>query len=208
MKSFPNYVAVWMTYGDKGTPWAADFAKHNPGVVQYVCTATSPASEDAWRNCDRNVRAWCIEHLAEVDTEWVVFLEWDVMVRANLAAALGNPRRGIGLIGPAVMQGVRDRQWPIFPEISRLPLDMRAGAIGIAPFAVCAVRRDVLALICEERFDALYDADIFCELRTPTLVSSLGFGIGQAAALRDVGLRPLRTPAADVFGIFHPVKNP
>ena len=106
---------------------------------------------DAWRNCDRNVRGWCREHLGEVAADWVLFLEWDVLARGNLAAALGTPRRGVGLIGPAVTQGVRDRNWPTFTEVFRLPMEMQAGAIGIAPFAVCAIRVDVLSMICEER---------------------------------------------------------
>jgi hypothetical protein len=137
----------------------------------------------------------------------VVFLEYDVLVRADLAAALGRPRPGVGVVGARVLQGVRDAHWIGFREVEALPEDLRAGAIGITPFAVFAVSREAMDELIHPEWDGLFAGDFLSELLPTTVLASMGFGIGQAADLRNVTTTRMAYPGDDAVGIFHPVKS-
>ncbi|MEO5914874.1 MAG: hypothetical protein ABIS50_11615 [Luteolibacter sp.] len=203
--SFPNYELVWMTSGERGTPWRDDFTSSNPGIIQHVSTGEE-TGEEGWLNCDRNIRHWWWENGAAVETEWLVFMEYDTLPRANLAAALGKPRPRVGMMGATVMQGVRDRGWPGFQDIDKLPLKMRAGAIGICPQAICAVRRDVLDAICSPVYDELFAVSMLGELRLTTIAGYEGFRIQAAAAMPNVKAYRIAAPGEGVSGIFHAIK--
>jgi len=206
MKTFPDYEVCWLTFGDKGLPWQDDFTASNPGVVQHVHTGAE-TSDFAWRNCHRLARAWWAEHRETVVTPWVVFLEYDVLVRADLAVALGRPRPGVGVVGARVLQGVRDAHWIGFREVERLPDEMQAGAIGVTPFAVFAVVREAMDELIHPHWDELFGEDFLSELLPTTVLASMGFGIGQAADLRGVTTTRMAYPGDDAVGIFHPVKS-
>ena len=206
MKTFPEYELVWLTFGDKGLPWREDFSASNSGMVQHVHTG-SEVSEFAWRNCHLLVREWWAANRETVGTPWVVFLEYDVLVRADLAAALGRPRPGVGVVGARVLQGVRDAHWIGFRDVEKLPEELRAGAIGITPFAVFAASREALDELIHPEWDELFAEDFLSELLPTTILASMGFRVGQAVDLPNVTTTRMAYPGDDAVGIYHPVKT-
>ena len=87
-----------------------------------------------------------------------------------------------------------------------LPAALRPHAAGIRPLAVVVLSRECLDALLRPEFDAVFAADLFCELRLATVVQAAGFRIGEMPGLDEVGHRPLRAPAR-LPGIWHPVKS-
>jgi len=83
---------------------------------------------------------------------------------------------------------------------------MQVSACGVVPLAVLQFCRRSLDLICEERFDELYELDGYCELRTPSTLSYVGVPIRATDALKALDWRPQPYPWLQ-SGIFHPVKK-
>ena len=210
MKTYP-YEIVWMTTQATGTPHAAALQAANPGLRIHVkspaAAGNGPGQErtGAWRNCDRNIRVWWRDHRGQVTTESVLFLEYDVLVNVPLLPVVPSMTPGVGIAGAAVLTAVADgrKYWP-FRETNRLPVAIRSHAIGIAPLAFLQISRHALDRLIDQCYDQAFAADIFCELRLPTVIRHAGYQVA-ALDLPEVGVKPLQ-PGPGERGIFHPVK--
>ena len=205
---FP-YPVVWMTTPESGTPHAGALLSANPGVTIHTCHSphphTGPARSHAWRNCDRNIRAWWKFNRDHITAPAVLFLEYDVYCNVNLAASIPTLSLDIGLRAPSILSGVKNRRtyWP-FEDIPALPRSMQALACAAAPLAVLLISRFALDAILSPEYDAVFAADIFCEVRLPTVIRHAGFSVAEMN-LSYVGCSAIRP----VFpGIYHPVKSP
>jgi len=209
--SLPEYPfqCVIMTTPKTGAPHLAALQASNPGLAVEVCqsrdAATEAEAKDAWRNCDRNIRSWWRENRDSVSAEQVLFLEYDVLVTVDLFIALRIMPAGFGMMGAAVRGIATDgRAWGPFAEARRLPREVAAFASGIAPLAVALISRGALDAVCDEKWDAAFDADIFCELRLPTLVRACGYRL-MATPLPNVLCGKYNREIAGP-GIYHGVK--
>lgn len=209
-RTYP-YEVVIMTSSQHRQPHAKALRNANPGLAIHVSEPVAGVNDSAyvsaWRNCDRNIRSWWAANRLNVKTPSVIFMEYDVLCNVCLADHIGPLKRGVGAAGAAVMTAVAHSRsfWP-FREIPRLPLRLRGHAIAIAPLAFMQIARTALDEILHPEYDDAFDADIFCELRLPTIIEHCGYQIG-ALELPNVGVRVLH-PAPDDRGIFHPVKQP
>jgi hypothetical protein len=207
MKTYP-YEWVWMTTQRHGTPHAQALQAANPGLVIHLSAPPAGDSPDAyhhaWRNCDRNIRAWWLAHRLTVTADLVVFAEYDVLCTADIRDHIAPLAPGDGIAGPRVMSCLRDARhyWP-FRDIPRLPRVMQGLAIATAPLAVLLISRAALDAIFDPVFDEVFATDIFCELRMPTVIRYLGFGVA-SLDLPQVHCTPYAPPPR--HGIFHPVK--
>lgn len=205
MKAY-DFEVVWMSSGGHGFPHADALWASNPDLAAMRHTAPD-TGEDGWRNCDRNIRAWWQAHRNTVTVDRVLFLEWDVLVTQDLREVFPARRVVPGLEGAALRTPVRDgRSWGVFEEVPRLPEAMRPHAVGIAPLSVVMLSRDALDAVCDPQWDDLFAADVFSELRLPTLVRFLGYPVQANARLLQVTCGPSFHPG-NTPGIYHPVKT-
>lgn len=202
-----DFEVVWLTSGGRGTPHAAALQAANPDVISHVWSEPETGVE-GWRNCDRNVREFWLACGDQVQADRVLFLEYDVFVNVDLRTLIPPEKRRVGLVGARLMTPVRDgRTFPPFGEVERLPREMRGLAIGIVPFAVALLTRAALDALAQPQHDALFKADIFCELRFPTMVRVSGFAVEGCPLWPAVTTTPRRT-APTAPGLYHPVKFP
>ena len=166
-----------------------------------------PARNHAWRNCDRYLRAWWDRYRQTVATDHVLFLEGDVYVNCDLTELFHGPWMECDLVAAGLRYQVRDRRtWFGFREMDRLPVAMTDAAIGVEPLAVMMLSRRALDRLLWTDYDAVFNDDIFCELRLPTCVQHAGGEVGFHPRLHDVGCLPT-LPRRGERGIWHPVKT-
>lgn len=194
-----------MTTQASGTPHAAALQEANPGLDIRVRISPQETGKNLWRNCDRNLREWWRQNRETVTQESVLFLEFDVFCNVALGPRIPPLAKGCGIAAAAIVTPVARRcsYWP-FEDLLRLPRPMLGLACATAPLAVLQVSRKALDAILSPEYDALFAADIFCELRLPTAIRHAGFGVAEIR-LPDVGCIPV-TPTHP--GIWHPVKLP
>lgn len=199
-----------MTCADVGTPHAAALAAANPHLP--IRTHTAPGSPDAaekllaWRNCDRNIRDFWRANRADVAEDRLIFAEYDVFANVDVAATVSTVDSS-DCLAAAVMSPLRDgRSWPVFAESSRMPAVMRHWLAGVVPLGLLMLSREALDELADSRHDEIFAADVFCELRLPTILRAAGFRILQNPAWSDVTVRHMQPPSG-FRGIMHAVKK-
>lgn len=193
-----------MTNARCGTPHLGRFLRSNPDVPVHVVCGKALAGDDrtmAWRNCDRLIREWWMEQGRFLDFRRALFLEWDVVFDSPIDEIFPEGH----FIGRDV-HDPRTKQWTWFSEILSLPTELQSHALGVSPLAALMISRECLSAMCEHPIaDALFEQDIFCELRLPTLASACGYQPMQnREMLPNLGCYPI--PAGSGQGVWHSVK--
>lgn len=204
-----SFEIVIMTTAVSGTPHERALRDSNPGIPIHVRESIQGEGADLetrWYNCDRNIRAWWRSMRELVCAREVLFLEYDVFCNVDLTSLIRPLPLHAGIAAAKIMSGVRDRRsfWP-FADIPRLPREMTALACATAPLAVLLISRRALDAIIDPRYDAVFEDNVFAEVRLPTVIRHAGFSPIEYP-LPDVGCVPFRPGGRS--GIFHPVKEP
>lgn len=152
----------------------------------------------AWRNNDSILRQWIKNNISIIKHNNIALLEWDVLVTQKLPDIQID-----GLMGKYVRTISSDPSWPWFKESRRLDM-YKKHAIGVAPFGVLFMNKKCLDVIIDPEFDAIYNKDIFCELRFPTAINSKNINIS-TYHLPDVEWYSMSVKKQP--GIYHCVKN-
>jgi hypothetical protein len=207
----PKLEIVVLTYESAGVPHLAALEASNPGTLVHVRGGPDEANEalrvEAWRNCDRNMRRWWVENRETCAAGAVLFLEWDVLVTRSLEGELDLLDGSAGMAVANVFGPLgTGRRFAPFRETVRLPAEIRHLAAAAVPTGVVGLTRAALDALADERWDALYAADVFAELRLPTVVRACGFQVVRQPLWERAGTTPF-TPEAGASGIFHPVKT-
>lgn len=195
------------SYGTRGAPHLEWIKRSNPGQKVHVDARGTPGARDnvaAWRNADRIIREWWRENGSSVQGDRLAIVEWDVLVRKHFALA-GAPRDA-GLSGrdPKIWGDV---PWCWWKEVGLLPGELRPHRHGLAPFCALIASRECLDAVADSRWDHVFDLDIFCELRLPTVVRACGFEIGRAPDFDGCSCDPIPDPGRQP-GFWHPIKHP
>lgn len=199
------WTAVWLTSGNKGVPHLGRFLEKNPSVPVHVVNGRpfdDPAERtNAWRNCDRLIRDWWRNTGNQLHFDKVLFLEWDVLFNEGIEEVMPD---GEFVVCDAKVPGKSDWIW--FAETNSLPPEMRKNARGAAPLAIMALSRACLeTMMSHPLAEELFEADIFCELRFPSLARHCGFEpIDNRAGFPDVQFHEV-TPGSG-NGVWHAVK--
>ena len=186
-----------VTYGDKGCPWLDSLTKSNPqSEIWLIDDLRTGNSKTLWRNSDVPLREFWAKCGETVGSDRLWFLEHDVLV----TTALPDARDVLGVAGKDVMVG---DGWMWMGERDRLEDGMFP--VGIAPLGVSVFSREALDAIVNPRWDSLYEKDVFCELRTPSVVKTCGLPVDHIA-LPDVRWHRRKSDVRP--SIYHSIKGP
>lgn len=191
---------VILTHEGAGTPHLDHLLCSNHQADVYVHTSTKAnTAEDKllrWRNCDREIRQWWTTHRHLIKEQYVTFVEYDVLVNDDLTIL----ETGYDLLGKSFKVDGVDTYWQWFSESNKLPFP----AYGIVPLAVIKLSSKALDTLALPEFDSIYDENIFCELRLPSVLMSKKCSVGESVHLS--GLHSYRvTHPGDRKGIWHKV---
>ncbi len=196
---FAGCSALVVTYGNKGTPWMEHLRRSHPEMeIHVACDGRVGKSADLWRSCDRFLRDWWKENGGRVSGSHLWLLEHDVLVTTELPDC--SEVRGMG--GQHVKHA-ENRDWMWLGEADRLPEGMLPH--GMAPLGVTVYHRQALDALIDPAWDALFAADVFCELRLPSVIAHCGFPLVELP-LPEVRAGSI-TPDRNVPGIYHAVKG-
>ena len=135
----------------------------NPDVSLHLCIGLSGNRKlNAWRNCDRTLRDCWRHSRHKIAGAAIAVIEWDVLVTQKLP-----PLSGDFQAKQIVKQG--EIEWHWWTEahlLNGIP------AYGAAPIGVSFWSREALDYVADPRWDDLYRRDIFCELRTPSILAT------------------------------------
>jgi len=200
-----DFEAVWMTSGNRGAPHDAALRNSNPGLTIYTHTSAE-SGMDGWRNCDRGIRDWWVSNREATAAGNFLFLEYDVLVKTDMREMF--PRlKPLIVVGCSLKTMVKDgRSSPPLKEAWKLPPKMHPYAIALVPFAILMLSREALDEMASPENDALYQADIFNEMRTPTLLRFKGFTIQGNPRLSHITATTIPYPSGE-SGIWHAVKT-
>ena len=197
---------VWMASQAIGTPHASAVQSANPDLRTHTFYYPQASEErgTAWRNGDRNIRNAWRDLRGKIIADAVLFFDWDVFANVDLAAVIPTMPAGVGMLAARVFLPVRDaRSCQPFSEVGKLPRDM--AAVGVEPLGCMLLTRGALDALLDPIHDPLFNADVFSELRLPSVVTACGYQVS-AMDLPHLATTPMTVPAG-AKGIFHPVKN-
>ena len=199
---------VFLTTPLLGLPHLKHFHDMNPGLEYHVCMTpdgiNAAEKHHMWRNCDRHIRDFWKAHRTSVKADYVIFMEHDVLCNDSVKKRIPNL---LGMSGAKVVDGILSEHthWNWASEVVRLPEGVRSDRV-IVPQAVIQFSRDCLDAICQPEYDTVFAADIFCELRLPSVVHAAGFPIQVIEGLDEVQWHEVSVQGTGK-GIWHAVKK-
>ena len=154
-----------------------------------------------WRNADRMIRNWWMNNRKCFPYEkHFVILEWDVYVNDEIIwvdkeDALSGKNLHVDL----------ESKWEWWKDADKLPSDMTP--VGLSPLCCLSMTRDALDEIARPKWDSLFQSNIFCELRLPSIVYHSGMKV-TTSDLPYVSSGETKAHTSGKRGIFHSVKQP
>ena len=176
-----DFECVIMTSGVRGTPHMASLNNSNPELIVHTCVSPEVGYK-GWYNCDRHIREWSRR---ELTASKYLFLEYDVLIDASIKNYFDN--------NDVEAMGYTDCDFPCIAEGSKLKAyDIKA--CRISPLAVVMLSRQVLSAIVQPEMNSVFEDEIYCEVRFPSVIQHLGYSIAVNGKLNKE------------HGVCHPVK--
>ena len=177
-----------------------------PRIINKEFPESSGFSPTKIRNCIRNnhdkfIRDWARDNLPKITTNNVALIEWDVLVN--------KPFPNLKMEGASSKFFKADHRWCWMAQEHRLQ-EFKDSAFGLTPFAVLLFNKECIKEWVKEKYDSLYERDIFCELRIGTIMNYSNNLQGQ------IKLPNIRLPGEKIKfsketllteDFFHPVKT-
>lgn len=167
---------------------------------------------EAWRNADRTIRKYLNTIINDILYDNILLVEWDVYIDTEVP--------DIDFDGALFNNIIKNKNngWCWWKEIDNLPEQLRSCATGGALWSLIAIKKTYLEMLLSNKYDYIYEMDIFSELRTPTLMQHLGVPLSElpknwskfiCPAESDLIQQILDTKSdiSNDMKIFHPVKK-
>lgn len=167
---------------------------------------------EAWRNVDRTIRKYLNTIINDILYDNILLVEWDVYIDTEVP--------DIDFDGALFNNIIKNKNngWYWWKEIDSLPEEFRSCATGGALWSLIAIKKTYLELLLSNKYDYLYEMDIFSELRTPTLMQHLGMPLSELprnwskfmSSNESILIKQILDNKLDIsnnIGIFHPVKK-
>lgn len=182
--------------GQPVLPHLKALRKSNPGVPVHICCKINNGDrQDEWRNSDRRFRDWWRKFAGCVKSDRIVILEWDVLVTSPIVLP------DCAFAAKIVKTRESDPGWKWFEEAGALPEGMTP--VGVVPLAVTYWTRAALDHLADSKFDAIFAKDLFCELRTGSVMAT--WTTVSEVVMPHVDWRSVAFDGGE--GIYHAVKE-
>jgi hypothetical protein len=219
-----GYTILILTHVDKNTgdvllPHLKWIGKTNPEIdTRIIVGEDSPLGKKYnWKNGDQPLRKWWKEHCHTIKTDNVAVVEWDTLIGCKLP----DIPEEFDLVGGLVMRenpSLRGKWkpklmgdptwsedcWYWWGDIPMLQIKSDERAIGLVSFGALFMRKWVLDVVCDERWDQAYLSSIQNELRFPTIASVEGARVG---TIELPFVSWTNVSVGDIPGIYHSVKH-
>lgn len=195
-----NFTLVWLTHGTAGVPHQSHFTLANPDVDQRIHAA---GIDVTWFHADKNHYQWWRDNRDTITTPYILFFEYDVL--CNVTLSVPDDFKGCAAIN---MIKYPDRpKWLNEVDPTVFPVAYRPFVYRVAPLAVLLADRAALDSLLLEEHAPLWDMEIYCEDRLPTIMAASGIQLSSLAygASSESWQQPYKPGH---YSIFHPVKEP
>ena len=211
-------------------PWTIIYYSHTDPIHSDHIRASNPDAQlilldtsndlsrvEAFGRGDYLLRKALKSKFSLIAHDNVLLVEWDVLITATLPDV---PVRGLQAMTVATEESAPDWMW--WSHFKRLPPALRTAKIGVVPFGFLAIERSSLQSILDPHFDALFELDIFSEVRFAAVSHFCGIGVREldkSVFLPERLLRSTREDEVAAFearyagsyltapGFYHPVKH-
>ena len=162
----------------------------------------------AWSNNDRILRENLKKQIDNIIHEKVLLVEWDVLINMEVPDIKFD-----GLVAQNIFRKGDNIKWYWWKELEKLPEYYKPFICGASLWSLIGITKECLVEILNSKYDDLYNMDIFCEIRTSTILRSLGFNMTKFPTelsrfiLRNESSALESMENIKYYGIFHPVKN-
>lgn len=202
-----NLQVLWLTDESKNLIHQDAFTLSNPNIIQHISSGKKDIgnSREGWRNADRLIRSWWKSDGYKTNADTIFCLEWDVYCNYPLEKL----EISAGLNGTYILNPIDNEDWCWWQELNRLPKDLHQYATGCAPLGFLAISRNCLDDISDQKFDSIFAADIFSEMRLPTCVKSCEYNVQEFIKTdlkNSIFCHEINIPTKQA-GIFHAVKK-
>lgn len=176
--------------------------KYNPNAQIMLCDISHNLPRDyAWRNSDSMIRNWLKLNFDKIEHDRIMLIEWDVFINRPLPDIQFQ-----GVMAKVVITPQTERTWVWFRETERLGT-LKQFASGIVPLAFLVLDKQSCKTLIDPKFDAIFSQDIFCELRTSSVLRSENIPITQMSfPIPYVSLNK-NFANLDEPNFYHPVKE-
>lgn len=186
---------------------------HNPDA-QIIAADTSSLWKkfgDAWsyRNNDSSFRVWLKYNIDNIEHNNVAVFDWDVLCKMELPKDF--PLTNEIIVKEHIPYTEKTFDWWWFGEYNKLQ-KYKPWACGIQPLGVLFTDKTSLSKILDPSLDKIFNSNIFCELRFPTICNYLNIKINTFTQpqLEFIRTRPDYSDEIKEFKtgyIYHPVKR-
>lgn len=171
--------------------------KSNPDAQILLADTSNNFNKNfAWRNGDLLYRTWLQNNYDKLYYNNIAILEWDVLVSQKLPDIKINGILGKHIISP-------NKKWFWFKEKKRLK-EYEKYSVGLSPLGVLFMCKNCVQQIVDQKFDIIYQQDIFSELRLPTILNSKNIQIS-SYSLPNVSWKSVKYKTLP--SIYHPIKS-
>lgn len=127
-----------------------------------------------WFHVDRVTLTHVKNIFDQIQYDNLLLIEWDVLVNMELPKVeFADVFAKASYEAPAKDSPDREKWW--WKEIKKLPEFLQDHAHGIFPASVIGIKKDVLKQVIDPKWDEIFNQEIHCEVRLPTILNYLGY---------------------------------
>ena len=173
----------------------------NPDANILLCDISSYnlslGTKYCWRNSDAFIRNWLRNNRSSITSNHIAIIEWDVLITKPLPDLCFD-----GFVCKNIHR--HSKNWYWFKE-SKLLGKYEEFKIGITPLAVLFMDQNCIDTLIDKEFDSIFSADIFCELRLPTVINSRKINISTYHMPNISASKTIYN--SNIPDIYHPIKE-
>jgi hypothetical protein len=166
---------------------------------------------EAWKNNDRTLRKHLYRYIDQIIYDNILLIEWDVYINKEI------PMINFSSMFGKYMSRDINNGWCWWKDINNLPEYYKKFATGLPLWGFTGIKKDCLKILLDKQYDDIYNMDIHCEIRSPTILTSLGYELSQYPSEWGLFLLDGKKESVNAVsrvlekdpqkqGFFHPVK--
>lgn len=192
---------VIITHSGHDTPHREEIKRNNPDLKIHTYNSAL-TGESAWKNYDRNFRDFWRNFADKIESDFVLFLEWNVRANEKLDNYFEEVENQIS-VANFFSVSQENPQWWHRGELSKNEKYGLNTDFAIWPLSVALFPRKVLDALCDPKWDDIMADDIFGEARLPNILKSINFDIVPNPNIKRIK----ENGVVAEKGLFYPIVN-